>query len=56
VTDGKPSPAEWDPEVALTLMFQTGDHWFRLVADLEVGPFEGAEAELLKMAESLAPY
>ena len=40
----------------LTIVFQIGDHWFRLVADLETEPFEGAEAELLKMAESLAPY
>ena len=54
VKNGSVSP-EWDPNVALSLIFQIGDRWF--LVEVDTDPLENGfdESELLRVAESLSP-
>ena len=56
INHGRAAPAEWDPDIALELIFQIGEWWMDVMVDRNPAAHGFGKAELIRVAESLAPY
>ena len=53
VKDGNVSAAEWDPDIAMSVLLQIDDYWF-LVEAMGLGQEDAlGKTELLRVAESI---